>query len=134
MDDESLRADLRSLSSQSIGSAERSSSGERGRTLESLLTAPPREELERLLGFSLDPATYRKLTAGPSGLPKPGGMDEAPPNPPEEPEPSELDLPEEPAPLPGPKVEETSSLAQASQDGTPPKPKPPLSPGSPVEP
>ena len=122
----------------------------RGSTLESYLTAPPQEELERLLGFSLDPAVYRNIK-------------KAAPNPPvvaapraEEPEPDPVATPVEPAPLeparlvpaavapvseksvvaePAPPASlSLGSLTQALQDESPPKPKPPLSPGSPVEP
>ncbi len=49
-DDASLRHSLQSLSSRNADSP-----------LEAYLQAPPQAELERLLGFSLDPASYRHV-------------------------------------------------------------------------
>ena len=67
-DDESLRASLRGMSSDGLGEA----SPVRPvppRPLEACLVAPPRAELEKLLGFSLDPATYEQLKKQKSAAP-----------------------------------------------------------------
>ncbi|CAE7313379.1 unnamed protein product [Symbiodinium sp. CCMP2592] len=62
MDDESLRADLLSMSGRSSAESQGSTEA-RGSSLLSYLKAPPQEELERLLGISLNPEAYRKITA-----------------------------------------------------------------------
>ncbi|CAE7317132.1 unnamed protein product, partial [Symbiodinium sp. KB8] len=90
MDDEALRADLQSLS----------------------------EELERLLGFSLDPAVYRNLKKAAEKPPV-----EAAPR--KEPEPAPLAAPVEPAPVEPALVEPAppepfSSMAPVSEEPPPP--------------
>ncbi|CAE7346436.1 unnamed protein product [Symbiodinium necroappetens] len=149
-DDSSLRESLQgALSSRSANSP-----------LETFLKAPPQRELEKLLGFSLDPATYKRILRQPDGEkgkhPEPP-MEREALAPAEDPnsdaqatldmlnlidaeDPVESAAPVEPAPIePAGPAEPTAVAAPVAemQTRTPEKPPapigPPLSPGSPVE-
>ena len=151
MDDDSLRADLQSISS--------SVSLRRGTGRpEDCLIAPPQKALEKFLGISLDPEVYRSLAEskknglvpapsqeipapvsevpGPlSEVPGPLSEVPAPLSAPPHEDPAPLnDVPANPDPLQKPPADDTScGLGSLIPDPTPKKdmPKPPLSPGSP---